>query len=83
MHFVLTLQSDGSRPLIRIQVSPDGDHAAFVTASKLTSYENAGHAEMYSYEPATRRITCVSCNPTGVAATDGRRGKHERPLHVR
>jgi hypothetical protein len=69
VHFVLTLQSDGSRPITRMQVSPDGKHAAFVTTSDLTSYDSAGHKEMYTYEPPRKGITCVSCNPSGAAAT--------------
>jgi hypothetical protein len=57
------LCSDG--PIVRIQVSPNDSHMAFVTASQVTSYDNAGHLEMYSYEPATREITCDSCVPSG------------------
>ena len=52
-------------PLSRIQVSPDGDHTAFVTASHLSSYDNAGFQEMYTYEPSTEKIQCVSCIPNG------------------
>ena len=32
--------SDG--PIVRMQVSPDGSHMAFLTASQVTSYDNAG-----------------------------------------
>lgn len=56
-------------PLARLQVAPDDSHAAFVTASRLTSYENAGHLEMYTYEPATEKLLCVSCNPDGEPPT--------------
>jgi hypothetical protein len=52
-------------PISRIQVSPEGKHAAFITSSKLTSYENAGIEEMYTYEPATERLRCSSCKPDG------------------
>ncbi len=55
----------GNGPLSRIQVSPDGDHIAFVTASHLTSYDNGGFQEMYTYEPTTEKIQCVSCIPNG------------------
>jgi hypothetical protein len=55
--------SDG--PIARMQVSPDDSHASFITASQLTSYDNAGHAMMYSYEPATGSLGCDSCLPTG------------------
>ena len=52
-----------------MQVTPDGAHLAFVTASQITPYENAGHLEMYTYEPSTERLLCVSCNPSGAPPT--------------
>jgi hypothetical protein len=52
-------------PAARMEVTPSGDHMAFVTASRLTSYDNAGHGEMYSYSPASGRVICVSCRPDG------------------
>jgi hypothetical protein len=42
---------------------------AFLTASKVTSYENDGFLEMYTYEPATEKIVCVSCRPDGAPPT--------------
>jgi len=56
-------------PLARFEVSPGDNHAAFLTASRLTPYDNAGHLEMYSYTPATGAIVCDSCNPDGHPAT--------------
>ena len=56
-------------PVVRMQVTPDGSHMAFVTASQVTPYENAGHLEMYTYEPSTERLLCVSCNPSGAPPT--------------
>ena len=58
-------------PIARLQVNPDGSHVAFVTADRLTSYDNTGHQEMYSYTPATEAIVCDSCNPSGAPATAG------------
>ena len=52
-----------------MQVSPDDSHMAFVTASQVTQYDNAGHLEMYSYEPSTRNVVCVSCIPSGAPPT--------------
>ena len=52
-------------PLTRVQVSPDGSHAAFVTSSQLTAANTAGFQEMYSYVASTGKIVCVSCNPNG------------------
>ena len=56
-------------PIARLQVTPSGAHLAFLTASQITSYDNAGHLEMYTYEPSTERLTCVSCNPSGAPPT--------------
>ena len=52
-------------PITRMEVSSDGSHMAFVTASPITQYENAKHLEMYIYDPAAETITCASCNPSG------------------
>jgi hypothetical protein len=59
--------SDG--PVIRMQVSPDDQHMAFLTASQVTSYDNAGYAEMYTYDPSTEVVRCVSCRPDGEPPT--------------
>ena len=55
--------------MLRINVSPDDSHMAFVTASRLSSYDNADHLEMYSYTPASGALVCDSCNPDGRPAT--------------
>ena len=52
-------------PIARMEVTPDDTHMAFLTATQLTSYDNAGHLEMYSYTPATGALVCDSCNPDG------------------
>ena len=49
----------------RLQVTPNGHYAAFVTTTKLTPYDNQGYAEMYRYDAETRKIVCVSCTPDG------------------
>jgi hypothetical protein len=67
------LESDQNRcsqgPIVRLQVTPDDSHMAFITASRITPYDNAGHLEMYTYTPATGDIHCASCNPSGQPAT--------------
>jgi hypothetical protein len=65
--FVATFadSDNGSDPIRRIQVSPDGKHTAFVTKSRLGEYDNAGRAMMYTFNPASGAIQCVSCLPTG------------------
>ena len=52
-----------------MQVTPEDSHMAFVTASRLTSYDNAGHLEMYSYTPFSGAVVCDSCNPDGKPPT--------------
>ena len=59
--------SDG--PIVRMQVTPDGAHMAFLTASRVTAYNNAEHLEMYRYDAATERLTCLSCLPSGAPPT--------------
>jgi hypothetical protein len=56
-------------PVARMQVTPDGTHMAFVVQSKITSYDNAGKGEMYTYDPETGRIACASCRPDGQPPT--------------
>jgi hypothetical protein len=52
-----------------MQVTPDGSHMAFVTTSRIGSYNNAGHTEMYTYLPESGKITCASCRPDGQPPT--------------
>src|SRR4029077_17578940 len=47
VHLVATLEP--GTEVDRIQISTDGSHAAFLTASRLTSYDNRGFKEMYTY----------------------------------
>jgi hypothetical protein len=67
--FVTRLNIDGTDPLTRIQVSPDGSRAAFITASQLTAYDNEGKSEMYSFDADSGAIICVSCIPGGETPT--------------
>ncbi len=47
----------------RLQVTPDGRYAAFITTTRLTEYDNEGHAEMYRYDAETGEVRCMSCRP--------------------
>jgi hypothetical protein len=67
IEFVATLASD--KPTTRFQVAPDGRRAAFITASRLTTYDNAGYQAMYTYTPASGALVCVSCTPSGAPPT--------------
>ncbi len=57
-------------PVLRFEATPTDSHAAFLTTTQLTSYDNAGHIEMYVFTPATGEIVCASCRPNGQAPTD-------------
>jgi hypothetical protein len=54
------------------RVTPDGRHVAFMSSASLTGYENIdlqsgeADAEIYIYGADTGRLSCVSCNPSGV-----------------
>jgi hypothetical protein len=56
-------------PVDRIQVAPDGTHMAFVTDQQMTAYQNNAQLEMYTYDPESDVIHCVSCNPNGEPAS--------------
>ena len=62
-------QACSSTPIARMQVSPNDSHMAFATDSPVTQFDNAGHLEMYLYDPASRRVVCASCAPDGSAPT--------------
>jgi hypothetical protein len=49
------------------RVSADGTHLAFLSASELTDYDNAGATEAYVYGPGIGAppLVCASCSPSG------------------
>ncbi len=54
------------------RTSAGSEALIFESRAALTPYENDEHSEIYRYDPATApgdQLTCISCNPTGVAAT--------------
>ena len=53
------------------RTTPDGSVFAFEAKSNLTSYDSAGHTEIYRY--SSGEIRCVSCNPTGAPPTSDAR----------
>jgi len=57
-------------PIVRFEATPNDSRAAFLTATQLTSYDNAGHIEMYVFTPSSGEIVCASCRPDGQAPTD-------------
>jgi hypothetical protein len=63
LEYVATLEP--SQSATRFEVSPNGRWAAFITASKLTPYDNQGKEEMYRFDADTGDLRCVSCLPSG------------------
>jgi hypothetical protein len=47
------------------RVSADGNEAVFMSSRSLTAYESFGQVEVYRYDAAAAKLTCVSCDPTG------------------
>lgn len=45
------------------RISQDGDRLLFSSRAQLTSYDNAGHVQVYLYDASDDALTCVSCNP--------------------
>jgi len=80
IRLVTTLSANGTKKVSRLQVSPDGAHAAFMTTAKLTAYNNVGLKEMYSFDPATEAVDCVSCIPSGVPPTVAVEGSVSGPF---
>jgi hypothetical protein len=65
IEYVATLESAAQRAITRIQVTPSGSHAAFLTSSPLTNYNNAGQAMVYLFDAQREEIICGSCLPNG------------------
>lgn len=61
----LVTSLDPGTEINRIQISPDNEHAAFVTASQVTGYDSQGWQEMYTYDVNTDQLRCASCLPSG------------------
>jgi hypothetical protein len=49
--------------------TPDGKALIFESKAKLTSYENAGHTEIYRYSDSDKSLQCLSCNLTVSSAS--------------
>jgi hypothetical protein len=52
-----------------MRVIANGAELLFISRARLTGYDNAGHSEVYLYDPVSNELTCASCRPDGAPAT--------------
>lgn len=53
----------GTQDARTARVSADGRRLLFASSARLTSYDNAGHRQLYLYDADRDELRCVSCNP--------------------
>jgi hypothetical protein len=51
-----------------LEVTPNGDFAAFGSRRSITGYATNGHFEVYRYDLSGESLDCASCAPTGARA---------------
>jgi hypothetical protein len=75
------LGASGRLNVTSAEVTPDGNHLLFLSRARITSYDSAGRREAYVYDAHTNAITCVSCDPSGVAPTNDASLPVSRNMH--
>jgi hypothetical protein len=77
IEFIATLSGEDSADWTQsfeartARVTPNGEYVAFLSDASLTGYDNADAVtgspdnELFLYDANDRRLTCVSCNPSG------------------
>jgi hypothetical protein len=63
-------QREGRPAMETSRVTADGSVLLFQSRAPLTGYDTNGHTEIYRYDAAEPSLTCLSCNPTGIPATN-------------
>jgi len=51
------------------RTNPSGSVLVFESRAKLTSYNNAGHTEIYRWDDEAQTLVCVSCSTLSVSAS--------------
>jgi hypothetical protein len=75
-HFIGTLDQYADGAIVGagenqslVAITADGTRLAFQSAANLGRYDSGGTTEVYMYDDATERATCVSCPPGGADPT--------------
>lgn len=68
VQFVATM--DAGTQINRMTIARNGKFAAFLTPSRLTSYDNRGFREVYVYDAEAETLVCASCRPGAPPAHD-------------
>ena len=61
---------DPGTQVYRMTIARDGRFAAFLTDSQMTSYDNKGFRQVYTYERDGGILVCASCRPGAPPAND-------------
>jgi hypothetical protein len=64
------------------RTTPDGTVLVFESKAQLTSYDNAGHTEVYRFDDGDKSLVCASCNPSGSPAAGDARLQELQLVHV-
>jgi len=66
---MIALPTPGRLGGIPARSTPDGSVFLFKSRAALTDYDSEGQAEIYRYDADAGELQCLSCIPTGAAAT--------------
>ena len=69
------VQEGNTRHTEDLQITSDGDVAAFGSALKQINYDPRGKIEIFRYDAPKSESLCVSCNPTNAVATGEHRSR--------